>query len=126
LKNTSLDNEEESLATEVLDQIRGPFQEPLTLDNPDEKLSPDLFLAVTNASEETYNSVCDGILTYYKVKRLVVQLTGIIPIIHDMCVNCCVGYTGHFQHLIAAQNVEKKDTLQMHPISHESNFTLSL
>lgn len=105
LKNASLDNEEESLTTEVLDQIRGPFQEPLTLDNPDERLSLDLFLAVTNASEETYNSVRDGILrrypdsgilTYYKVKRLVAQLTGIIPIIHDMCVNCCVGYTGPF------------------------------
>ena len=58
-----------------------------------------------NASQETYNSMCDAIkrrfpneeiLSYYKAKRLVENLTGIMPIIHDMCIKSCLGFTGPY------------------------------
>ena len=103
LKAASLDDE--NLGAEVLDQIRNPFETPLSIDDPDERLSIDIFLSVTNASEETYNStragICrrypdSGMLTYHQVKRLIAQLTGIIPIIHDMCINSCIAYTGPY------------------------------
>ena len=108
LKEASLDNKHEQLDAEVLNQIRHPSQTLLTLDNPDDRLSIDIYLSVTNASEATYNSVRDAvlrrypdseILTYYKVKQLVGQITGIVSIIHDMCINGCIAYTGPFAKL---------------------------
>jgi hypothetical protein len=108
LRSASLDNESEKLSFEVLNQLRNPSQKPLTVEDPDERLSIELFLSVTNASEATYNSVRTAIiyrypdsriLSYYKVQKLVTQLTGIIPVIRDMCVKSCIAFTGPFADL---------------------------
>lgn len=108
LKNASLDSEHERLDPDVLDRLRKPEGSCLVVDDPDLRLSLDLFLSVTTASEDTYSSARtaflrrhpdDEILSYYQVKRLVEDLSGIIPIIHDMCINSCVGYTGPFAEL---------------------------
>lgn len=61
LKEASLDNKYEKIDAEILHQIRHPFTTPFTLDNPDDRLSIDIYLSVTNASEATYNSVKDAI-----------------------------------------------------------------
>ncbi|KAJ7315520.1 hypothetical protein DFH08DRAFT_629013, partial [Mycena albidolilacea] len=80
LRGASLDNADEALPLEVLEQLRNPPETPLTLDNPDYRLSLYIFLAVSNASEVTYDTVRlgilrrhpeDDILTYHRVKRLV-------------------------------------------------------
>ena len=34
--------------------------------------------------------------SYYKAKRLVADLSGVEPLVHDMCVNSCIAYTGPF------------------------------
>ena len=34
--------------------------------------------------------------SYYKVKRLVADLTGVESVVHHMCVNSCIAYTGPF------------------------------
>ena len=90
---------------------------------------------MTNASEATYNSVIAGIirrypdsrvLTYHRVKRLITHLTGIVPIIRDMCINSCVGYTGPFAALTCCRVVEQDMshmTLHSQKIPHESSFT---
>ncbi|KAJ7259045.1 hypothetical protein C8J57DRAFT_1515746 [Mycena rebaudengoi] len=105
LKNASLDNDEEKLPPDMLYQLRNPHETPLTLDNPDHRLSLDIFLSVSNASEETYNTVRlailrhhpdDEILTYHLVKKLVTDLSGVSSIAHDMCVHSCIGFTGPF------------------------------
>ena len=62
LKNASLDDEAEQLGPEVLHQLHHPIEETLTIDNPDKRLSLDVYLLVTNTSEETYNSIRTGIL----------------------------------------------------------------
>jgi hypothetical protein len=108
LKTASLDNEVKELSPAVLHQIRHPAEEVLTVEDPDHRLSIDVYLSVTNASEETYNSTRtailrrypdSGMLTYHGVKQLITQLTGIVPIIQDMCINSCLGYTGPFSEL---------------------------
>ncbi|KAJ6504331.1 hypothetical protein C8R47DRAFT_1210401 [Mycena vitilis] len=77
LRAASLDNEDEALPPELLERLRNPPQTPLTLDSPDHRLSLDIFLSVSNASEETYNSVRlailrrhpeDDILTYHRLR----------------------------------------------------------
>ncbi|KAG2060960.1 hypothetical protein BDR06DRAFT_871088 [Suillus hirtellus] len=37
--------------------------------------------------------------TLYQAKRAVEQLSGISGIMHNMCFNLCVGFTGQFVHL---------------------------
>ncbi|KAJ3816424.1 hypothetical protein F5880DRAFT_1494316, partial [Lentinula raphanica] len=108
LKKASLESELEPLDAEFIQQLRAPLQEEVTITNPDHRLSIDLFLSVTNAAEETYNSVRSAILrrypdsdilSFYKVKNLVTSLSGVKPIYRDMCVNSCVGLTGPFSEL---------------------------
>ena len=62
LKDASLGDKYDNIDAEMLHQIRHPFETPVTLDNPDDRLSIDIYLSVTNASEATYNSVKDAIL----------------------------------------------------------------
>ncbi|KAL6305364.1 hypothetical protein BKA93DRAFT_816991 [Sparassis latifolia] len=75
---------------------------------PDEQLSIKLFLADTDGSENIYNEVReailewhpeDKILTHHCVKRKVAEISGITPILEDMCPNSCISYTGPFKDL---------------------------
>jgi hypothetical protein len=75
------------------------------LEDPDFLFSLHSFLAVTNASEETYNRFCAAalarhpdnlFLSFNQMKRHVEQITGIVPIIHDMCINTCTAFMGPF------------------------------
>jgi len=62
LKNASLKSEIEPLDEELLAQILNPPEEQLTINDPDARLSLDIFLATGNASEETYTATHTGIL----------------------------------------------------------------
>jgi len=62
-----------------------------------------VFLSTTNASRATYDALrsrllnCypdDPFLSFGQMKRRVVELSGVVPISHDMCSNTCVGFTG--------------------------------
>jgi hypothetical protein len=68
------------------------------------------FIATTNASEKTYNDVraasqaCypdDPFLSFDQVKRKLEMLTGVVPILHDMCIDTCAAFTGPFSSLDA-------------------------
>ena len=78
------------------------------IDNPDLCLSLDIFLAISHASNETYKLVRDVIIRWYpdleillldQIKRCIARISGVIPIIHDMCPNTCIAYTGPFSDL---------------------------
>jgi hypothetical protein len=66
----------------------------------------DLYLG--NLSEATYETNHAIILhcfldtelpSYYKVKSLVSDLTGVESVVHDMCINFCIVFTGPFLEL---------------------------
>jgi hypothetical protein len=106
LKKASLDNED--LDDNVRTRLRNPPQETLDVDDPDLRLSLDIFLAVSNASQDTYTNVRNAILrrhpetrilSFDQVKRKVSELSGVVSIIHHMCPNTCVAYTGPFANL---------------------------
>ena len=97
-----------SLGDDVIHGLRNPRDELASISDPDVRLSLDLFLAVTNASEQTYHACRDailhrypdcGILSYYSVKKLVAELTGVIAVYDDMCINSCHAFTGPFSEL---------------------------
>ena len=98
LENGNLDDD-------VIHRLRNPPEEPTDISDPDVRLSLDLFLAVTNASEETYHASRDailrrypdsGVLSYYAVKKLVAEITGVVAVYDDMCINSCHAFTGPF------------------------------
>ncbi|KAJ4498603.1 hypothetical protein C8R41DRAFT_916108 [Lentinula lateritia] len=105
LRSAKLDSPIEPLDDTLLQQILDPPQHLLEVENPDECLSLELYLATTHTSEETYTNACVAVtrrfpdcrlLSYYMVKKLVEKLSGVSPIVRDMCVNSCIGYTGPY------------------------------
>jgi len=103
IRSATLDNA--GLDADVLDRLCNPPEEQRDISDPDVRLSLDLFLAVTNASEEIYNSCrsailrrypSTNILSYYSVKKLVSEITGVIAVYDDMCINSCHAFTGPF------------------------------
>ena len=91
-----------------VEHMRNPPCEKLVIDNPDLCLSLDIFLAISHASNETYKLVRDAIIRSYpdleilsldQIKRCIARISGVIPIIHDMCPNTCIAYTGPFSDL---------------------------
>ncbi|GAW10278.1 hypothetical protein LENED_012525 [Lentinula edodes] len=105
LRSAKLDSPIEPLDDTLLQQILDPPQHLLEVENPDERLSLELYLATTHTSEETYTNACVAVtrrfpdcrlLSYYMVKKLVEKLSGVSPIVRDMCVNSCIGYTGPY------------------------------
>ena len=106
IHSATLDNG--NLDKSLLNQLRHPLEEPTNITDPDVRLSLDLFLAMTNASEETYNGCCNAIihrypdshiLSHYSVKKLVSEITGVVSVYDDMCINSCHAFTGPFSQL---------------------------
>jgi len=106
LKRASLDDGD--LDEDLLYRLRHPPQEPLDASDPDLRLSLDLFLSTLNASEDSYRSAAEGIrrrhpddeiLSYEGIRKKVAEMSGVHPIIHHMCINSCVAFTGPYSDL---------------------------
>jgi hypothetical protein len=96
------------LDNNIIHHLCNPCDEVTSISDPDILLSLDLFLAVTNTSEETYHTCCSailrhypdsGVLPYHAVKGLVAKTMGIVAIYDDMCINSCHMFTGPFAQL---------------------------
>ncbi|KAF9056952.1 hypothetical protein BDP27DRAFT_1194443, partial [Rhodocollybia butyracea] len=106
LRDATLDND--GLDAHTLYQLRNPVAAaPDDLDS-HQRLSINLYLSITHASEATYHSVRDAIhccfpesniLSYHEVKNLIADITGVVAIYNDMCINSCHAYTGPFKDL---------------------------
>jgi hypothetical protein len=108
IRAATLDNG--GLDEAIIGRLRNPQQGPVDISDPDVRLSLDLFLALGNASEETYKACREAILRRYpdscllslhSVKNLVTDITGVILVPDDMCINSCHAFTGPFAQLQA-------------------------
>ncbi|KAF9487804.1 hypothetical protein BDN71DRAFT_1542881 [Pleurotus eryngii] len=106
IKAATLENG--GLDPSTIEQLQNPPEGPVDISEPDTRLSTDLFLTTTNASEATYNAVqtvisaCfpdTNVLSHHLMKKLVLQLSGVVSIVDDMCVNSCHAFTGPFTDL---------------------------
>ncbi|KAG6875424.1 hypothetical protein C0992_003906 [Termitomyces sp. T32_za158] len=107
IQNATLDGDK--LDSDTFDRLQNPIQGPVDVLNPDDKLSLEIFTA-TNSSEATYNQCCAAIhrrypdshlLTFYKVKQLIANISGVVPVMDDMCINSCHAFTGPYANLDA-------------------------
>jgi hypothetical protein len=105
LDNTKLDES-------TRDRLKNPIEEPVDISDPDIRLSIDLFMACDNASERTYKAVRESIirrspdldiLTYGRIKNLVANISGVVSIDDDMCMNSCHAFTGPYLDLQACK-----------------------
>ena len=107
IRNASLDTqfEEDDLA-----RLRNPTEEELDINDPYFRLSLDMYIILTNVPQEKYRELVAAftrchpdskgrLLSYDQIKRRVKNLTGIIPLYDDMCINSCMAFTGPFKDL---------------------------
>lgn len=106
LEEATLDNG--NLDPGTREHLCSPSEHPPEIATPDEHLSIELYLALTNASEQAYEDVRsaiikrhpdDKVLSYFQVRKLVAELSGVVAVEDDMCPNSCIAYTGPFKTL---------------------------
>ena len=107
IRNASLDTQFEE---DDLFRLKNPTEEELDIEDRYFRLSLDMYLILTNVSQETYRELVAAflrchpeargrLLSYDQIKRRVKDLTGIIPIHDDLCANSCMAFTGPFKDL---------------------------
>jgi hypothetical protein len=105
VKTARLGDAHDGLDDAHRERLRNPPQECLDITDPDIRLSLDLYLAMGNASQQSYKDTCQAVLrrfpnsgckplSYYQIQRHVDKLSGVVPIVHDMCINTCIAFTG--------------------------------
>ncbi|KIL56057.1 hypothetical protein M378DRAFT_182070 [Amanita muscaria Koide BX008] len=101
IRSATLDNG--GLDGETVKRLRNPPTGLVNISDPDIRLSLDIFLSSTNASEAVYKSSQDAIhrcfpdcemLSFYAIKKLISELSGVVAIEDDMCINSCHAYVG--------------------------------
>ncbi|KAG6834618.1 hypothetical protein H0H93_008543, partial [Arthromyces matolae] len=106
LEQANLDNGD--LSDEHLHLLRHPPHQHGTIDDRDMYLSLKLFISTTLAANQVYNNVRldvmevhpeDNLLSHEAVQKTIAKLTGVVPIVHDMCLNSCMAYTGPWTNL---------------------------
>jgi len=93
----------------VIQRLRNPPTTPFDITSlPDLRLGIDLFLANMNSSVDSFNANRNAILrrhpedkvpSYAQMKRLISEITGVDSVVHPMCKNSCLAFTGPFTNL---------------------------
>jgi hypothetical protein len=102
IRNARLGDQYDKLEA-TRERLANPPEELVSLEDLDLRFSLGLYMAMQNASEDTYTNVRrnilhrypdSGVLSLDQVKRRMAEITGVTAIIHDVCINSCMGYTG--------------------------------
>ena len=109
LSNASTADPCAKLDPDAFTRLHHPPAVPLQIEDPAIRHSISTYLALENASQAAYESVTrslkynfpdiGNILSFYQVEKLIGTLTGVELILHDMCPNMCLAFTGPFSHL---------------------------
>ncbi|TFK49607.1 hypothetical protein OE88DRAFT_1736611 [Heliocybe sulcata] len=110
IKNATLSDGHSRMDDEVLQRLLDPPpQSILEIDDPDILFSIRVYLSLTEASKQCYKSMQRAVrerfgegvkmLSFYEVRKLTGELTGIYPIVYGMCKNSCMAYTGPYADL---------------------------
>jgi hypothetical protein len=99
----SLDDECSRLDSDSIERLRNPPTSRPDTTDPDFRLGLDLFLASIKSSQDAYHMSRDAVIrrhpddkipSYDQMKRRIAEITGIVPIVDDMCKNSCIAFTG--------------------------------
>ncbi|KZT20571.1 hypothetical protein NEOLEDRAFT_1075402, partial [Neolentinus lepideus HHB14362 ss-1] len=94
------------LDDDVRERLLNPLQSILDIDDPNIHFSIHIYLSLTEALEDCYKATrraiadCFGdsvnMLSYYDIQKLVGELSGVYPVVYDMCERSCMAYTGPY------------------------------
>jgi hypothetical protein len=104
LQNASLDDVGTGLSPDAIERLRDPPQQRLSLnDDRALRLAIRLYLELNHSDEDyvkarTAHIEYDGVElpSLHQIKKIVAELSGVEEMMHDMCMNTCVGFTGPF------------------------------
>jgi len=100
LRNASLDDPCANLDDNLLSRLQNPPKEPVNIDDNDILTGLDLFLGNINLREVMMRRHPDeNIPSFDQIKHIVAEITGVVPMVHHMCANSCIAYTGPFSEL---------------------------
>jgi Transposase family tnp2 len=106
LGGATLSDHSSGLSSEALERLRNPLCRDARLSlNKESRLAIDMYVA--NLSEAINEANCAAmlgylpagtdLLSYYRAKQLIADLTRIESVVHNMCINSCIAYTGPFE-----------------------------
>ncbi|PCH37486.1 hypothetical protein WOLCODRAFT_31277, partial [Wolfiporia cocos MD-104 SS10] len=107
LRNSRL--EDEITDPGVLEHIQNPPTELVDINDPVITLSIEVYLGLDYVAQEYYNLVHRAVarclphiemLSFSEVKAKVAEITGIIALKHDVCINSCMVFTGIYSDLL--------------------------
>ncbi len=109
LQKASLNDRHSGLDSQALHRLRNPPTELFSFEDQTDganlRLAFDIFLASLKASVDVYNTMRTSILrqhpednipSYDQMKKKLAQITGVGSIVHPMCRNSCVAFTGPY------------------------------
>jgi hypothetical protein len=109
LQSASHDDTHCKMDQNAIQRLRNPPTTPFDISSlPDLRLGLDLFLANMNSSIKSFNANRDAILrrhpmdhvpSYEQMKCHISNITGVSSIVHPMCKNSCLAFTGPFMNL---------------------------
>ena len=112
LSNASTSDPASKLSSDALHHLYHPPNVPLVIEDPAIRQSISTYLALENVSQAAYDAVAhslrhnfsgvpevEKIQSFYNVEKLVKTYTGIEAILHDMCPNTCLAFTGPYSNL---------------------------
>ena len=109
LKSASLDDKYNKMDPQWLAKLRNPPTQPFDIvSHPDLWLGVDIFFISMKSSVDTYVAMReaiqrrhseDQIPSYDQMKRTIAEITGINSVVHPMCRNSCIAFTGPFSDL---------------------------
>ncbi len=93
----------------AIERLRNPATTPFDISSrPDLRIGLDLFLANMNSSVNSFNANRNAVLrrypmdhvpSYEQMKRHISNITGVDSVVHPMCKNSCLAFTGPFADL---------------------------
>ncbi|KIM35961.1 hypothetical protein M413DRAFT_78832 [Hebeloma cylindrosporum] len=93
------------LKGDIIERLRNPEEGPVDISDPNIRLALDLFIGCENSSQQTYTAARQAflrrlpgteLLSYHLVKKLVAEISGVVSVRDDMCINSCHAFTGPF------------------------------
>ena len=129
LRNASTAESFAGLGPDALTRLHHPPHTPLVIDDPGIRHSLSVYLALEHSSQDAYARVfrslqknfagAPGVTnfqSFHAVEKLLKVYTGVEPLMHDMCPDTCLAFTGPFAALDACTTCGKsrwkEETLQ--------------
>ena len=109
LQTASHDDPHCKMNRDAIERLRNPATTPFDISSrPDLRIGLDLFLANMNSSVNSFNAnrntvlrryPMDHVPSYEQMKRHISNITGVDSVVHTMCKNSCLAFTGPFADL---------------------------